>query len=105
MAQQCFVFSEPVAARESGVPVKAFSIAESGFNPYMTVLVTSAAYMKKNGEIVEKLVRATRAGWQAYLADPVPTNQHMQQQGAAMSLSAMNLAAELQAPYIATDET
>lgn len=104
-AQQCFVFSEPVSAAEQGVEVKAFSVAESGFNPYQTVVITSQAYLDQNPAVVEAFVRATRAGWQAYLDDPEPTNEHMKTQQATMTMSAMKRAAELQTPYIVTDET
>lgn len=104
-AQQCFIFSEPVTAREQGVEVKAFSVAESGFNPYLAVLITSEAHMKEHPEQVQAFVEATRAGWQMYLEDPKPTNEYMKQQGASMSMEAMNFAAELQTPYIVSDET
>ena len=38
-AQQCFVTSEPLLARQQGHAVSTFLIAESGYNPYTTVLV------------------------------------------------------------------
>lgn len=104
MAQQCFVFSEPVSAREQGVTVETFSIAESGFNPYLAVVITSEAFLKEQPEVVAGFVRASRAGWQAYLDDPEPANQYMKEQKAAMTLSAMKLAATLQAPYVVTGE-
>lgn len=104
-AQQCFVFSEPVSAAEQGVEVKAFSVAESGFNPYQTVVVTSQAYLDQNPAVVEAFVRATRAGWQAYLDEPEPTNEYMKTQQATMTASAMKRAADMQTPYIITDET
>ena len=104
MAQQCFVFSEPVSAREQDVPVEVFSIAESGFNPYLAVVITSEAVLKEQPEVVARFVRASRAGWQAYLADPEPANHYMKEQKAAMTLSAMKRAAEMQAPYIVTGE-
>ncbi|MCG8419748.1 MAG: ABC transporter substrate-binding protein [Proteobacteria bacterium] len=105
MAQQCFVFAEPVSAKEQGVEVKAFSVAQSGFNPYLAVVIASQAYLDKNRAIVAKFVRATRAGWRDYLDDPLPSNQYMKEQKSPMSLSAMKLAAELQKPYIEGEET
>jgi NitT/TauT family transport system substrate-binding protein len=104
-AQQCFIFSEPVSAGEQGVEVDAFSIGESGFNPYVALVITSEKYLAENPRTVELFVRASRAGWKAYLEDPGPTNEYMKTQQATMSLPAMQRAAELQAPYIATDET
>lgn len=104
MAQQCFIFSEPVSAQEKGVPVKTFSIGESGFNPYLAVVITSEAFLAKQPDVVARFVRASRAGWQAYLDDPEPTNQYMKDQKADMSLAAMKIAAALQAPYIINKE-
>lgn len=105
MAQQCFAFAEPVSARQQGVAVKTFSVAESGHNPYMAVLITSDSYLQANREVVDRFVRATRQGWQAYLDDPEPTNEYMKIQGATMELDAMKIAAELQTPYVVSDET
>ena len=105
MAQQCYVFSEPVSAKEQGVEVKAFSVSEAGYNPYMTVVITSESYMEENRTVVEKFVKATRAAWRDYLDDPEPTNEYMKEQESPMSVSAMKLAAELQKPYVETDET
>jgi NitT/TauT family transport system substrate-binding protein len=104
-AQQCFVFSEPVSAGEQGVEVTAFSIGESGFNPYTAVLITSEAFLKENTRVVELFVRSSRAGWKAYLENPEPTNEYMKTQQATMTLPAMKRAAELQKPYIVTAET
>jgi NitT/TauT family transport system substrate-binding protein len=104
-AQQCFVFSEPVSAAEQGVQVEAFSIAESGFNPYTAVVITSAKYLAENQRTVELFTRSSRAGWKAYLDDPGPTNEYMKAQQATMSLTAMQRAAELQTPYIVSDDT
>jgi NitT/TauT family transport system substrate-binding protein len=104
-AQQCFVFSEPVSAAEQGVEVKAFSVGESGFNPYLAVVITSEAYLQENPAVVEAFVRASRAGWQAYLDAPGPTHEYMKTQQATMTLSAMQRAAALQQPYIVSDET
>jgi NitT/TauT family transport system substrate-binding protein len=100
MAVQCFVFSEPVSAREKGVAVRTFGIGESGYNPYLAVLITSEALLGEQPETVAAFVRATQRGWHAYLADPGPTNEYMRTQGATMSAAAMQLAAELQESYV-----
>lgn len=100
MAQQCFIFSEPVSAKLQGVAVRAFSIGDSGFNPYQAVVITRRDFLDKNRAVVEKFVRASRAGWRAYLKAPEPSNEYMRTQGATMKPEAMKLAAELQSPYI-----
>ena len=104
MAQQCFAFSEPLSAKEKGVEVSVFSTAEAGFNPYLAVVITSGKYLADHRAEVEGFVRATRAGWKAYLDNPVPTNEYLTTQGATMTVPAMNAAADLQKPYVVGDD-
>jgi NitT/TauT family transport system substrate-binding protein len=104
MAQQCFAFSEPLSAKEKGVEVSVFSTAEAGFNPYLAVVITSGKYLADHRAEVEGFVRATRAGWKAYLDSAGPTNQYLTTQGATMTLAAMNAAADLQKPYVVGDD-
>jgi NitT/TauT family transport system substrate-binding protein len=104
MAQQCFAFSEPLSAKEKGVEVSVFSTAEAGFNPYLAVVITSGKYLAGHRAEVEGFVRATRAGWKAYLDNAVPTNEYLPTQGATMTVPAMNAAADLQKPYVVGDE-
>jgi NitT/TauT family transport system substrate-binding protein len=104
MAQQCFAFAEPLSAKEKGVEVTAFSTAAAGFNPYLAVVITSRKYLTEHRPIVEAFVRATRAGWTAYLADARPTNEYLKTQQATMTVDAMNQAADLQKPYVVGDD-
>jgi len=104
MAQQCFAFSEPLSAKEKGVEVSVFSTAEAGFNPYLEVVITSGKYLADHRADVEAFVRATRAGWKAYLDDPRPTNEYLKTQQATMTVPAMNAAADLQKPYVVGDD-
>ena len=94
MAQQCFAFSEPLSAKEKGVEVSVFSTAEAGFNPYIAVVITSGKYLAEHRAEVEGFVRATRAGWKAYLDNAVPTNEYLTTQGGTMTVPAMNAAAD-----------
>jgi NitT/TauT family transport system substrate-binding protein len=103
MAQQCFAFSEPLSAKEKGVEVSVFSTADAGFNPYLAVLITSGKYLADNRAVVESFVRATRAGWKAYLDNARPTNDYLKTQQATMTVEAMNQAADLQKPYVVGD--
>lgn len=100
MAQQCFAFSEPLSAKEKGVEVSVFSTAEAGFNPYLAVVITSGKYLADHRAEVEGFVRATRAGWKAYLDNAVPTNEYLKTQQATMTVPAMNAAADVQKPYV-----
>ena len=74
-AMQCFVTSEPLAAKKTGIEPQTFLIADSGYNPYTTVLATSESYLKANPEIVKSMIDAAREGWQSYLADPTKSER------------------------------
>lgn len=104
-AMQCFVTSEPLAAAKTNVPPKAFLIAESGYNPYATVLATSDEFLSKNPDICRKMVQAVLEGWQAYLNDPADVNARMHQLNPTMDLSTFQASADAQKPLIQTAET
>jgi NitT/TauT family transport system substrate-binding protein len=74
-AQQGYVFSEPIMAEAIGGDPRALMVSETGFNPYSSVVVTRREIWEQNPDLVRKFVRATRAGWQAYLESPNAANQ------------------------------
>jgi NitT/TauT family transport system substrate-binding protein len=104
-AMQCFVTSEPLNAKKTGIEPKTFLIADSGYNPYTTVLVTRGDHLRANREEVAKMVETVREGWTAYLADPVPTNAAMGKLNPSMDAETYAASAEAQRPLIETDET
>lgn len=104
-AMQCFVTSEPLAAKKIGVEPQTFLIAESGYNPYTTVLATSESYLRQNPDVVKRMVQAVREGWEAYLADPAQTNQHMHRLNPTMDLQTFAESAQAQIPLIETEQT
>jgi NitT/TauT family transport system substrate-binding protein len=104
-AMQCFVTSEPIAAKKLGLDVTTFLVADAGYNPYATVLATSEEYLNKNRATVEKMVQATRAGWRAYLDDPSVANELMHRRNPTMEEDTFLAAADAQRPLIETDET
>jgi NitT/TauT family transport system substrate-binding protein len=57
---QCFVTSEPIAAKRAGLDPQTFLVAEAGYNPYTTVLVTRGEYLKREGDTVKRMVEACR---------------------------------------------
>src|SRR5579871_359230 len=83
-AQQCYLTSEPIAARRKGVAVKVFAISEIGYNPYTTVLAISGESLRKNPDTAKAMVEAVREGWRAYLDDPKAANQQMNQLNPSM---------------------
>ena len=99
-AQQCFITSEPLTAKEQGSDPQTFLIAESGYNPYTGVIVTSGSYLKDHGPIVAAMVKSVREGWEQYLKDPKPTNTVMAQLNKSMAPATFAAAAEAQKPLV-----
>jgi NitT/TauT family transport system substrate-binding protein len=104
LSQQCFVTSEPLMAKRAGLEVATFLVAESGYNPYTTVLVTTREHLQSNPEEVERMVAAVRAGWQAYLSDPTSTNAAMAQLNKAMDAQTFADSARAQIDLIRTPD-
>lgn len=99
-AQQCFITSEPIAAKKKGSDPQVFLVADEGFNPYLGVVITRSAVLKDKLDMVKAFVRASRAGWQSYLADPAPTNAVMGKLNKAMDAETFAAAAAAQKPLV-----
>ncbi len=104
-AQQCYVTSEPIAAQKQGSDPQVFLIADAGFNPYATVVITRRELLTQKSEMVAAFVAATREGWRSYLADPGPTNEVLSHLNSALDAVTLKAAAEAQKPLIETDHT
>jgi hypothetical protein len=76
-AQQAYVFSEPIIARTKGADPRCLSIAETGFDPYASVLVTSEALLREHPERVRAVAAASAAGWRRYVDEPDATNERI----------------------------
>ncbi len=105
VSQQCFVTSEPLAAAAAGLKVKTFLVADSGYNPYTSVLVTTRERWKQSPEEVRSMVAAVRSGWESYLLDPTKTNTAMLELNKAMSAQTFVQSAQAQEPLIKTSAT
>lgn len=95
-AQQCFVSAEPVQMELKKVPVRVFSLAESGYNPYVALVVTKYAWLAEHRDEATRLVRALREGWRRYQADPAKYNPGIARLNPAMTPEAMAIAAAKQ---------
>jgi NitT/TauT family transport system substrate-binding protein len=102
-AQQCYVTSEPIAAKLAGGDPEVFLVADTGFNPYATVVIARRELVTRKPEMVGAFVAATAEGWRAYLADPKPTNDLIARLNPTMSAQALESAAEAQKGLIETD--
>jgi NitT/TauT family transport system substrate-binding protein len=100
ISQQCFATSEPLTAARAGLEVDTFMIADSGYNPYTTVLVTTRDRLSSHPDEVKRVVAAVRAGWESYLADPSATNAAMSQINKAMDAATFRDSAAVQVPMI-----
>lgn len=100
ISQQCFVTSEPLLAQKAGIKEKTFLVADSGFNPYVTVLAVKASRLKEKPEEVAQIVESVRAGWAQYLQEPKGINLLMNRINKAMDLETFQKSAEIQRPLI-----
>lgn len=105
LSQQCFLTSEPLTAARAGLKTKTFLIADSGYNPYTTVLVTTREHWRKNPDEARNLVAAVRRGWEDYLQNPAPTNQKMAELNKAMDARTFSESALAQVGLIKTTGT
>ena len=104
-SQQCFVTSEPLLARRAGGDPQTFLIADAGFNPYTTVLITRGNTLRTEPDKVKAVVAACREGWRQYLSDPSTANAVMGRLNTEMDAQTFAAAAQAQKPLIETDET
>ena len=103
--QQCFITAEPVQMELKNIPVRVFSLAASGYDPYAVLVVTKSSWLAEHREAATKLVRALREGWTRYLADPAKYNVAIAKLNPAMSVEAMDIAAKKQRDLVAPSGT
>ena len=99
-AMQCFVTSEPLMARRAGLEPKVFLISDSGFNPYVGVVITTESFVQQNRKVVDDFVAALEEGWTSYLQDPAPANAIMQRLNPTMDEQTFRESAEAQKPLV-----
>ncbi|RYZ64942.1 MAG: ABC transporter substrate-binding protein, partial [Proteobacteria bacterium] len=104
-SQQCFATSEPLAAAKQKSKAKAFLVADSGYNPYTTVVIVRGDVLKKNEDLVKSVVATVRAGWEDYLSKPEATNKKMAELNKSMDAETFRESAEAQKYLIQTVQT
>jgi NitT/TauT family transport system substrate-binding protein len=75
LSVQGYVSSEPFEAANMGGKVKFFLLADDGYPPYGSTIVTTTGLVSKSPQVCEAFVKATMEGWKSYLADPAPGNK------------------------------
>ncbi|MAG93518.1 MAG: myristoyl transferase [Planctomycetaceae bacterium] len=104
-AQQGYVFSEPFNARKKGGDPHQLMVSELGYNPYTSLLVTSAENVEEHPALVRKMVVATRRGWRTYLEDSSETNEYIHSINEEMDLDILAFGAETIKGLCITEET
>jgi len=77
MAQQGYVYSEPLLARQEGAEITTLMLSDIGFDPYSSVLVTTGKLVREEPDVVRRMVAAAMEGWRRYLAAPAATNAYL----------------------------
>ncbi|MGV8938146.1 MAG: ABC transporter substrate-binding protein [Allorhizobium sp.] len=67
-AQQGYLTSEPYEiGKQAGWDPKVFLIADAGYNPYSTMITTTASMVETKPDVVQRFVDASIEGWYNYL--------------------------------------
>jgi len=97
--QQCFVSSEPFAARLAGADPRVLLFADAGFPNYQTTIDISRKMVEEKPDLIQRFVDATMQGWTQYLRGQdvaaanaliMRDNQEMTQEKIDYAVRAMN---------------
>ncbi len=84
-AQQGYVTSEPYAMMQGGVTPTSLLMADDGYPPYATTVVTLQKTIDAKSDALARFVKASAEGWKSYLADPTPGNALIKQDNPKMT--------------------
>lgn len=102
-AQQAYAFSEPLVAAAEGARVRCLLVADLGFNPYASVLVTSESSLAERRDVAAKVTRATLRGWEQYLRDPTAANAEIRARNGEIGAEILAAGAAAIAPLVRPD--
>ena len=74
VAQQAYPSSEPYQAQQQNEKVKFFLLADGGYPPYGSTIVTTEKMIAEKPDVVARFVKASLEGWRDYIKDPAPAN-------------------------------
>jgi NitT/TauT family transport system substrate-binding protein len=74
MAQQAYPSSEPYQAEQQNEKVKFFLLADGGYPPYGSTIVTTEKMIGEKPDVVARFVKASLEGWRDYMKNPAPAN-------------------------------
>ena len=102
-AQQAYVFSEPIIAAAKGGDPRCLPIAELGFDPYASVLVTSEALVRERPDVARAVALASALGWRRYVDDPGPANAEILRRNPEIGRETLDRGAEALRPLVADE--
>jgi NitT/TauT family transport system substrate-binding protein len=79
IAVQGYVSSEPFLAQQQGEKVNFFLLADGGYPPYGTTIVTTEKMVAEKPDVVARFVKASLEGWRDYMKDPTAGNALIKQ--------------------------
>jgi NitT/TauT family transport system substrate-binding protein len=74
VAQQAYPSSEPYQAQEQNEKVKFFLLADGGYPPYGSTIVTTEKMIAEKPDVIARFVKASLEGWRDYIKNPAPGN-------------------------------
>jgi NitT/TauT family transport system substrate-binding protein len=74
VAQQGYPSSEPYQAQQQNEKVKFFLLADGGYPPYGSTIVTTEKMIAEKPDVVARFVKASLEGWRDYMKDQAPGN-------------------------------
>ena len=104
-AQQAYVFSEPIVATARGAAVRCLAIADTGFDPYASVLVTSERMLRERRDVARAVTEASAHGWARFVADPSPANVEILRRNPEIGDDALARGAEAIRPLVQDEAT
>ncbi len=101
LAQQAYVFSEPVVVAAQGVAARCLMVADLGFDPYAGVVIAHERTVADRPELARRFVGAATRGWERYLQDPAAANARIHRENPEMALTTLAASAAAVAPLVA----
>ncbi|MCK1387602.1 ABC transporter substrate-binding protein [Bradyrhizobium sp. 21] len=74
VAQQAYPSSEPYQAEQQNEKAKFFLLADGGYPPYGSTIVTTEKMIAEKSDVVARFVKASLEGWRDYMKNPAPAN-------------------------------
>ncbi|MDE5442435.1 ABC transporter substrate-binding protein [Bradyrhizobium sp. CSA207] len=74
VAQQAYPSSEPYQAEQQNEKAKFFLLADDGYPPYGSTIVTTEKMIADKPDVVARFVKASLEGWRDYMKNPAPAN-------------------------------